>query len=118
LLQSARYLQGAIVTMTGTFNDTLSMLEVWFFDVSRMNPGCTSLIRDGRGPSSCTKLQDQGRSAYSTLRARSFQTPGISSIYDVFRRRLEIKTSSITPFYWFTTSITRKFAEGALLPYF
>jgi hypothetical protein len=28
LLQSARYLQGAIVTMTGTFNDTLSMLEV------------------------------------------------------------------------------------------
>jgi hypothetical protein len=29
-----------------------------------------------------------------------------------------IHTFSTTPFYWFTIGITRKFAEGASLPYF
>jgi hypothetical protein len=43
--------------MTGTFNDALSTLEIWFFDVSRMKPGCTSLIHDGRGLSSCTSYR-------------------------------------------------------------
>jgi hypothetical protein len=46
--------------------------------------GCTSLIRDGRDPSSCSRLQDQGHMAYSTLMARRSQTPGISSIYASF----------------------------------
>jgi hypothetical protein len=74
----------SVVTMTETINDVLLMLEIWFFDVSRMKQGCTSLIRDGRDPSSCTRLHDQGHIAYSTLMARISQTPGISSIYDVF----------------------------------
>jgi hypothetical protein len=73
----------SIVTTTRTFNDALSMLEIWFFDQSRMKPGCTSLTCDGRGLSSCTRLQDQGCIAYNTRMARRFQTPGISSIYDV-----------------------------------
>jgi hypothetical protein len=55
---SGRHLELAVVTLTLTFNDALSTLEVWFFDVSRMKPGCTSSIRDGRGPSSCIRLQD------------------------------------------------------------
>jgi hypothetical protein len=45
-----------VVTTTGAFNDALSMLEIWFFDISTMKPICTSLICDGRGPSSCKKL--------------------------------------------------------------
>jgi hypothetical protein len=74
----------SVVTMIGTFNDAFSTLEIWFFDVSRMKPGCTSLIRDGRDPSSCTRLQDQGCTAYTTLMARRSQALGISSIYDIF----------------------------------
>jgi hypothetical protein len=69
--------------MTGMFNDALSMLEIWFFDESMTKLGFTSLTRDGRGLSSCTRLQDQGRIAYNTLIARRFQSLGISSIYDV-----------------------------------
>jgi hypothetical protein len=46
----------SVVTTIETFNDALSTLEIWFFDVSRMKPDCTSLIHDGRGPSSCTRL--------------------------------------------------------------
>jgi hypothetical protein len=45
-----------IVTMIGTFNDALSMLEIWFFDESRMIPGYTSLTHDGKGLSLCTRL--------------------------------------------------------------
>jgi hypothetical protein len=66
------------------FNNNLSTLEIWSFTASRMRPGCTSLIHDGRDPSSCTRLQDQSRIAYSTLMARRSQTPGILSIYAVF----------------------------------
>jgi hypothetical protein len=74
----------SVVTTTGTFNDDLSTLEIWSFAASRMKLGCTSLIRDGMDPSSCTRLQDQGRIAYSTLMAKRFQTPGILIIYAVF----------------------------------
>jgi hypothetical protein len=76
--------KASVVTMTGTFNDDLSTLEIWSFVASRMKLGCTSLIRDGSDPSSCTRLQDQGHITYSTLMARRSQTPTISSIYDVF----------------------------------
>jgi hypothetical protein len=38
--------------------------------------------------------------------------------WEIFYWCLEINTSSITPFYWFTTGITRKFVEGPFLPYF
>jgi hypothetical protein len=37
---------------------------------------------------------------------------------DIFYWCLEIDTTSTTPFYRFTTGITRRFIEGALLPYF
>jgi hypothetical protein len=70
--------------MIGMFNDVLSMLDIWFFDESRMTLGYTSLTRDGRGLSSCTRLQALGHIAYSTLMARRFLIPGISSIYAVF----------------------------------
>jgi hypothetical protein len=74
----------SIVTMTGTFNDALSMLEIWFFDESRMTPGYTSLTRDEKGLSSCTRLHALDLIAYSTVMARRFLIPGISSIYAVF----------------------------------
>jgi hypothetical protein len=60
LLQSARYLQESVITTTAMFNDTLSILEIWFFDESRMTPGYTSLTHDGRGLSSCIRLQALG----------------------------------------------------------
>jgi hypothetical protein len=60
------------------------MLEIWFFDESRMIPGYTSLTHDGKGLSSCTRLQALGHIAYSTLMSRRFLIPGISSIYAVF----------------------------------
>jgi hypothetical protein len=69
--------------MTGTFNDALSMSEIWFFDESRMKLGYTSLTRDGKGLSSCTRLQALGRIAYSTLMARRFLIPRISGIYAI-----------------------------------
>jgi hypothetical protein len=46
----------SVVTMTGTFKQDLSTLEIWSFAASRMRPGCTSLIQDGRDPSSCSML--------------------------------------------------------------
>jgi hypothetical protein len=76
--------KASVVTTIGTFNDDLSTLEIWSFAASRTKPGYTSLIRDGRDPSSFTRLQDQGRIAYSTLMARRFQTLRISSIYAIF----------------------------------
>jgi hypothetical protein len=84
LLTRSPSLLESIITMIGTFNNAISTLEIWFFNVSRMKPGCTSLICDWRGPSSCTRLQDPGHIAYSAIMARRFQTPGVSSIYDVF----------------------------------
>jgi hypothetical protein len=38
------------------FNDDLSTLEIWSFATSRMKPGSTSLIHDGRDLSSCITL--------------------------------------------------------------
>jgi hypothetical protein len=72
-----------VVTTIGTFKKDLSMLEIWSFTVSKTKPGCTSLVHDGRGPSLCSRLQDQGRIAYSTVMVRRFQTSGISSTYVV-----------------------------------
>jgi hypothetical protein len=66
------------------FNDALSMLEIWFFGKSKMMQGYTSLTRDGKGLSLCTRLKALGRTAYSILMARRFLIPGISSIYAVF----------------------------------
>jgi hypothetical protein len=81
--QPAAYKESVVIT-TGTFNDALSTLEIWFFNESRMKPGCTSLTHDGRGLSSCTRLQDLCHIAYCTLMAKRFLIPGILSIYSVF----------------------------------
>jgi hypothetical protein len=72
--QLATY-KASVITTTGTFKQELSTLVIWSFAASRTRPGCTSLIHDGRDPSSCSRLQDQGRIAYSTLMARRSQTP-------------------------------------------
>jgi hypothetical protein len=101
------------------------MFEIWFFDEFRMTPGYTSLTRDGKGLLSSTRLQALDLITYRTLMARRFLISGISSIYTIFildqsghLLLVEINTSSTTLFYWFTSDITCKFAEGALLPYF
>jgi hypothetical protein len=73
-----------VVTTTGTFNDALSVLEIWFFDEYRMIPGYTSLTRDGKGLSLCSRLQALGHITYSTLMARRFLITGILNIYVVF----------------------------------
>jgi hypothetical protein len=73
-----------IVTMIGAFNDALPMLEIWFFDESRMILGYTSLTCDGKGLSLCTRLQALDLIAYSSMMARRFLILGISSIYAVF----------------------------------
>jgi hypothetical protein len=65
------------------FNDTLSMLEIWFFDKSRMIPGYTSLTHNGKDLSWCTRLRALDLIAYSTLTARRYQILGILSIYVV-----------------------------------
>jgi hypothetical protein len=46
--QAATYKE-FVVTTRGTFNDALSMLEIWFFNESRMIPGYTSLTHNGKG---------------------------------------------------------------------
>jgi hypothetical protein len=46
-----------VITTIGTFNDALSMLEIWFFDKSRMILVYTSLTHDGKDLSLCTRLQ-------------------------------------------------------------
>jgi hypothetical protein len=74
----------SVITTTRTFNDSPSMLEIWFFDESRMTPSYTSLTHDAKGLSSCTWLQALGHIAYSTLMARRLLIIGISSIYTVF----------------------------------
>jgi hypothetical protein len=80
---------GPLLTRSPCYHDrnvqhALSMLEIWFFNESRMTPGYTSLTHDGKGLSSCTRLQALGGIAYSTLIARRFLIPGISSIYAIF----------------------------------
>jgi hypothetical protein len=60
------------------------MLEIWFFDESKMTLSYTSLTRDGKDLSSSTRLQTLDLIAYITLMARKFLIPGISSIYIVF----------------------------------
>jgi hypothetical protein len=47
-------------------------------------PGRNRVAHVGRDLSSCIRLQDQGRIAYSTLMARRSQTLRISSIHDIF----------------------------------
>jgi hypothetical protein len=44
-----------VITTTGTFNDARSMLEIWFFDDSKMILGYTSLTHDGKGLPLCTR---------------------------------------------------------------
>jgi hypothetical protein len=69
--------------------------------------GYISLTHDGKGLSSCTRLQALDLIAYNTLMARRFPNLGILSIYtvfildqwDIFYWCLEINTSSTTPFY-------------------
>jgi hypothetical protein len=73
-----------IVAITGTFNDALLTLVIWFFDESRMIPGYTSLTHNGRDLLLCTRLQALDLIDYSTLTARRYQILGILSIYVVF----------------------------------
>jgi hypothetical protein len=50
----------SVVTTTGTFNEALAMLEIWFFDESRMIPGYTSLTPGGTSlPSGSSTSQSQ-----------------------------------------------------------
>jgi hypothetical protein len=67
--------------MTGTFNDAVSMLEIWFFDVSRMIQGFTSLTHDSKDLSLCTRSQALDLIDYSTRMTRRYQTHGILNIY-------------------------------------
>jgi hypothetical protein len=108
--------------MTRTFNDVLSMLEIWFFDESRMIPGFTSLTHDGKDHSLCTRLQAVDLIACSTQMARRYQIHGIFNIYvdfilemtrDIFYWCLEVDTTSTTLLYRFTSGTTRKFTKGA-----
>jgi hypothetical protein len=46
-----------VVTMTEKFNDALLMLEIWFFNESRMISGYTKLTQDGSDLLLCTGLQ-------------------------------------------------------------
>jgi hypothetical protein len=62
-----------VITTTGTFNNILSTLEIWFFDVSRMILGYTSLIHGGKDLSLCTRLQDLVLIAYNNWMARRYQ---------------------------------------------
>jgi hypothetical protein len=55
--RSATYM-AFVLTTTRTFKKDPSMLEIWSFAASRMKLGCTSSTCDGRGPSSCSRLQD------------------------------------------------------------
>jgi hypothetical protein len=97
-----------VFTTIGTFNGALSMLEIWFFDESRMIPGYTSLTHNGKDLSLCTRLQALGLIACSTQMARRYQIHGILNIYvgfilettgDIFYWCLEVDTTSTTPFY-------------------
>jgi hypothetical protein len=79
--------------MKEMFNNTLSTLEIWFFDESRMIPGYTSLIHDGKDLSLCTRLQALDLISYNTRMARTSKfTEGASlpcSQYLITSFRLE-----------------------------
>jgi hypothetical protein len=79
----ATYKESVVIT-TRMFNDALSVLEIWFFEESRMIPDYASLTHDGKGFSSCTRSQALCHITYSTLMARAFLIPGILSIYIIF----------------------------------
>jgi hypothetical protein len=70
-----------VVTTTGTFNDALSTLGIWFFNESRMILVYTSSTHDGKDPSLCTRLEALDLIVYSTLMARRYQILGILNIY-------------------------------------
>jgi hypothetical protein len=57
------------------------MLEIWFFDESRMILVYTSLTHDGKDLSLCTRLLALDLIAYSTRMARRYQILGILNIY-------------------------------------
>jgi hypothetical protein len=59
------------------------MLEIWFFDESRMIPGYTSLIYGGKDLSLCTRLQTLDLIAYTTRMGRRYQILGILNMYSV-----------------------------------
>jgi hypothetical protein len=73
-----------VVTITGTFNDALLTLKIWFFDEFRMILDYTSTTHDRKNLLLCTRLQALDLIAYSTLMARRYQILGILSIYVVF----------------------------------
>jgi hypothetical protein len=73
-----------VVTMIGTFNGALSILEIWFFDESRMIQGFTSLPHDGKDLSLCTRSQALDLIDYSTRMARKYKTHEILNTYDGF----------------------------------
>jgi hypothetical protein len=107
--------------MIGMFNDTLSILEIWFFDESRMIQGFASLTRDGKELSLCARSQALDLINYSTQVAKRYQTHGILNTYVGFILNstraiiywcLEVNFTSTTLFYWFTTGTTCKFTEG------
>jgi hypothetical protein len=82
-----------VVTITGTFNDALSTLEIWFFDESGIILVYTSLIHDGKDLSSCTRLQALNLIAYNARMARRYQILGILNIYVGFILN-QLETSS------------------------
>jgi hypothetical protein len=57
------------------------MLEIWFFDESRMIPGYTSSNHDGKDLSLCIRSQALDLIDYYTRMARRYQIHGILNIY-------------------------------------
>jgi hypothetical protein len=82
-IRSATYKE-FVVTTTGTFNDALPTLEIWFFNESRMIQGYKSLTHDGKDLSLCTRLQALDLIAYSIMMVKRYQILGIMSIYVIF----------------------------------
>jgi hypothetical protein len=72
------------------------MLEIWFFDESRMILGYTSLTHDGKDLSLCTRLHALDLIVYSTLMARRYQILEILNISVSFILD-QLGTSSIGP---------------------
>jgi hypothetical protein len=85
-----------VITTTRTFNDALSMLEIWFFDESRMIPGYTSLTHGGKDLPLCTRLQALDLIVYSIRMAKRYQILGILNIYVSFILN-QLGTSYIVP---------------------
>jgi hypothetical protein len=70
------------------------MLEIWFFDESRMTPGYTSSTHDGKDLSLCTRLLALDLIDYGIWMAKRYQTNGILNIYIGFILD-QLRTSSI-----------------------